>query len=35
LAINFITQDDLHIMKRIESHYNITINEFTTNNSFE
>jgi len=34
LAINFITEDDLHIMKRIESHYNITINEFSTNNSF-
>jgi superfamily II DNA/RNA helicase len=35
LAINFITEHDLHIMKRIESHYNITINEFSTNNSFE
>lgn len=33
LAINFITEDDVHIMKRIESHYNITINEFTTRSS--
>ena len=30
LAINFITEDDIHVMKRIEAHYNITINEFTT-----
>lgn len=27
LAINFITEQDIHIMKRIESHYSITINE--------
>ena len=35
IAINFITEEDLHIMKRIESHYNINIKEFSTNNSFE
>jgi translation initiation factor 4A len=33
LAINFVTEDDLHIMKRIESHYSITINEFSTRTS--
>lgn len=27
LAINFVTEQDLHVMKRIEGHYNITINE--------
>lgn len=27
LAINFVTEQDIHIMKRIEGHYNITINE--------
>lgn len=26
-AINFVTEDDIHIMKRIESHYNIKIKE--------
>lgn len=28
IAINFITEHDIHIMKRIEQHYKITINEF-------
>ena len=27
LAINFITQQDVHLMKRVETHYNITITE--------
>ncbi len=28
LAINFVTEGDIHIMKHIESHYSITIKEF-------
>jgi translation initiation factor 4A len=28
LAINFITEQDVHLMKRVESHYNINITEF-------
>jgi superfamily II DNA/RNA helicase len=27
LAINFVTEEDIHIMKRIESHYSISIKE--------
>jgi superfamily II DNA/RNA helicase len=30
LAINFITEEDVHLMKRIESHYNVTIKELPT-----
>ena len=32
LHLNFITEDDMHVMKRIESHYSITIKEFLINN---
>ena len=28
LAINFVTEADIHLMKHIESHYSITIKEF-------
>ena len=28
LAINFVTEGDIHLMKHIESHYSITIKEF-------
>jgi len=28
IAINFITEQDIHVMKRIEQHYKITIKEF-------
>jgi superfamily II DNA/RNA helicase len=28
LAINFVTETDIHLMKHIESHYSITIKEF-------
>jgi len=28
LAINFVTEGDIHVMKHIESHYSITIKEF-------
>ena len=28
IAINFITEHDIHLMKRIEQHYKIIINEF-------
>jgi superfamily II DNA/RNA helicase len=28
LAINFVTEADIHVMKHIESHYSITIKEF-------
>ena len=27
LAINFITQQDVHLLKRVEAHYDITITE--------
>ena len=30
LAINFVTEYDVHHLKRIESHYNIDIKEFPT-----
>jgi len=28
LAINFVTEGDIHVMKHIENHYSITIKEF-------
>lgn len=31
MAINFVTEHDIHNMKHIESHYNITIKEFSAN----
>ena len=31
-AINFVTEDDIHIMKRIESHYSISIKELSFDN---
>ena len=31
-AINFVTEDDIHIMKRIESHYSISIKELSFGN---
>jgi superfamily II DNA/RNA helicase len=32
LAINFVTEDDIHLLKRVESHYSIEIKELPTGN---
>ena len=32
LAINFVTEDDIHLLKRIESHYSIDIKELPSSN---